>query len=190
MCGDQVKGSHHANNSEGQEFGHGGDVTDLRGRPHAAIIHCCEQTDEQAEDHKSGDRLSGMRIEFGQVVNEQVGVRCGSREAGEPQHPTHLNAHEAAERHASIQVRPASLSELRGNFGETGHDDTDRRSRQQHSNRTCSSYEASDRRGQPENSAADNGIHDQRGQTPAPNGSHQAGLWWRRHKARLYHIFA
>ena len=190
MGGDQVKGSRHAKNSEWQEFGHGEDVTDLRACPHATIIHCCEQTDEQAEDHKSGDRLSGMRIEFVQVVNEQVGARCGSGEAGEPQHPTHLNAHEAAERHTSIQVRSAGLGELRRDFRETGHDDTDRRSGQQHRNRTCSSYQASDRRGQPENSAADNGVHDQRGQAPAPNCSHQAGLWWRRHKARLYHIFA
>ena len=64
----------------------------------------------------------GVREELAQINHKQVGIRGGRGHLAEPEHPCGLNAHQASEGDAGIEIRTACLLKARCNLGEAAHD--------------------------------------------------------------------
>ena len=84
------------------------------------------------ENDGAGQRVFGVREEFAQINHKQVGVGGGRGHLAEPEHPGGLNAHEASEGDAGVEIRTAGLLKARGNFGEAADDDAHSGAGRQH----------------------------------------------------------
>ncbi len=114
-----------------------------------------------------------MRKELAQVNHKQIGVGGGRGYLAEPEHPCGLNAHQASEGDAGIEIGTASLLKARRNLGEAADDHAHSGAGREHSVWAVAADESGDGGGKPEDSAADDRVHDQRNQAPAANGADQ-----------------
>ena len=75
-----------------------------------------------------------MRPEFAEVYHKQIRIGCGRRHLPQQEHPSHLNAHAAAERRAGVQVRSTRIGKTRRDFRKAAKDDAHSNSGQEHGN--------------------------------------------------------
>ena len=114
-----------------------------------------------------------MGEKFSQVNHKQIGVCGGRGDLPEPEHPCGLNAHEAPEGDAGVEVGAAGLVKARRNLGEAGDDDAHAGAGGEHGIRAEVADERGHSRGKAEDSTADDGVHDERDQAPASDGADQ-----------------
>ena len=79
--------------------------------------------------------------------------------------------------HPCIEKRSASLTELRGHFGEAAHDNSDACCGDKIGERALPAQIGGHNRGKAKDTAADNGIDHERSEAPAANGSYEV-LWF------------
>ena len=114
-----------------------------------------------------------MWPELAEIDHKEIGIGGGGCYLTEQEHPSHLNAHSAPEGGASVQVRATGLLEPRSDLGKAAEDHAHPSSGQENGDGTQVSQQACDSGRQPENAAADYGVHYQRSQAPAANGANQ-----------------
>ena len=90
--------------------------------------------------------------------------------------PADLEADERAERRPREEIGAAGLAEPARHFGEAEHDDQRRDSANDDCQRTPRAGQDRERGRQAEHAGADDGIDDDRGQVPAPDGAHEGRL--------------
>ncbi len=159
---------------QGYDFCRGEDITDFCSSSNSANVDERQQADQCGKNQRTREWIFGVRPEFAQVDYEQVGIGRRSCNLSQPQHPCSLNAHEPSKGNAGVEVRATGLLKARGHFREASHNHAHAGTGGENGVWTEIADESSDRRGQPEDATADDGINHQRDQAPATDGADEA----------------
>src|SRR5581483_162380 len=107
---------------ERNQLAGGEQVAHVRSRLHAAIVDGSDDSDQKGEDQDTRHGIFGMRPELRQIDGEEVGIGGSSGHAYQPGKPSHLNAEEATEGDAGVEIRSTGGGEARRDFGKASHD--------------------------------------------------------------------
>jgi len=151
---DQIKRSHNADESERHELRHNENITHLRARPHAAIVHNRKDSHKRRENQESRKGQRGRTPKCPQVDDKQIGAGRAGSQTTEQIEPADLNASETSESCANVKVRPSRLRKLRRHLGIACNDDCNRNSGNRHSNQACSADQSCNHRRKSEHCAA------------------------------------
>ena len=185
---EQTKNNHR---EQRHQLGSGKQIAYLRSGAHAANVDESQKADQHGEDESPWQRILGVRKELAQINHKQVGIGGGRGDLPKPEHPCGLNSHQASEGDAGVKIRTARLLKTRRNLGEAADDYAHSSAGREHRVGTVLADESGHGRGQPEDAAADDGVHYQRNQAPAADRADQvvAGRTCAQAfpSARLYH---
>ena len=167
----QIIASGQNDDNQRQEFCSDERVADQSSVADSAIVHEKQNSQQNGDDCQSRHGLRGLRPEFSEIDHEQIGISGAGGDASEHHHPSHLQAGEASEGGAAIDIGTASLRKLRCNLGVTGNDDCHGHAGEEHGERAELAQGSGDFGRQTKDAAPEDAIDGERDEAPASDGA-------------------